>query len=108
DRMLELRSQKTPDDMSDKEILECVIGRRSIRIKGWARSPTTNTQTDTPNSTNGRPTYAELCVELTTMKNRLHEVEGGLDECHQVLRSQGFMPHSNSGLVSDQSSGPTS
>ncbi|PON33996.1 hypothetical protein TorRG33x02_354010 [Trema orientale] len=108
DCMLELRSQNTPEDMSDKDILECVLGRHYVRLKGWTRSPTTNTQTDTPDSTNGRPNYAELCAELTTTKNRLYEVEGGLDECRQVLQSQGYMPPPSSGLVSDQSSVPAS
>ncbi|POO01075.1 hypothetical protein TorRG33x02_032580 [Trema orientale] len=108
DCMLELRSQNTPEDMSDKDILEHVLGCHSVRLKGWARSPTIDTQTDIPDSTNGRPTYTELCAELTAMKNRLHEVEGSLDECRQVLRGQGYMPPPSSGLVSDQSSGPAS
>ncbi|PON97606.1 hypothetical protein TorRG33x02_065160 [Trema orientale] len=42
DRMLELRSQNFPEDMSDKDILERVLGHHSVRLKGWARSLTTN------------------------------------------------------------------
>ncbi|PON45139.1 hypothetical protein TorRG33x02_329450, partial [Trema orientale] len=69
DCMLELRSQNTPEDIFDKDILERVISRHSVQCKGWARSSTTNTQIDTPDSNNGRPTYAELCAELTATKN---------------------------------------
>ncbi|PON77432.1 hypothetical protein PanWU01x14_025930 [Parasponia andersonii] len=72
------------------------------------RDPLLPTQTDSPDSTNWRLTYVEFCAELTATRNRLHEVEGDLDECHQVLGNQGYMPPSSSGLVSDQSSGPTS
>ncbi|PON39455.1 hypothetical protein PanWU01x14_304880 [Parasponia andersonii] len=60
DRMLELRSQNTPEEMSDKEIMERVLGRHSVRLKGWPRSPSTSTQTDASDSTDRCPSYGLL------------------------------------------------
>ncbi|PON91225.1 hypothetical protein TorRG33x02_130410 [Trema orientale] len=106
DRMLELKSQNTLEDISDKDIMECILGHHFVRLRGWARSLSTSTQTDASESTNRCPSYDELLTELATTRNRLKEVKGGLDECHQVLRGQGFMPApSNPSHISYQNFG---
>ncbi|PON91151.1 hypothetical protein TorRG33x02_129670 [Trema orientale] len=103
-----LRAQHPPNVLTYKEIMERVLDRHSVRLTGWARSFSTSTQTDASDYTDRRPSYEEHLVELPTTRNRLKEVEGGLDEYRQVLRGQGLMSTpSNLSLISDQNSGPT-
>ncbi|PON43024.1 hypothetical protein PanWU01x14_276800 [Parasponia andersonii] len=103
DRMLEWRSQNTPEEMSDKEIMERVLGHHFVRLRGWARFSSTSTQTDASDSTDRRPSYEELLVELATIRYRLKEIEVGFDECRQVLRSQGLtLAPSNPDPISDR------
>ncbi|PON80403.1 hypothetical protein TorRG33x02_234070 [Trema orientale] len=89
DRVMVLRAQHPPNVLTYKEIMERVLDRHSVHLTGHS-------------------SYEEHLVELSTTRNRLKEVERGLDECRQVLRGQGrmFAP-SNLSPISDQNFGPT-
>ena len=81
-----LRAEHTPNVLSDKEIMEHVLGRHSVRLSGWGRSTSHSTTTSDSGKTQ-RPTYEELAKRLDTTQQQLHEVVEGLDECRQVLGS---------------------
>ena len=83
--------------MFDKDILERILGRHSVLLRGWVRSPCTSTQTDASKSSSDHHSYADLLIELNDMKNRLHEVV-------EVLRVQDIMPPAPLTYVSDLSS----
>ena len=104
--MIALRAEHTPDVLSDKEIMERVLGRHSVRLSGWGRSTTSSTATSDSGRTR-RPTYEELAEQLNTTRQQLHEVVEGLDECRQVLRQHNLMPPPRPRTsISDQNSGP--
>ena len=97
--MIELRSQHIPREMFDKEILDCVLGCYSIGLKGWARSPSTSTQTNASDSSTNHSSYVKLASQLFAIQDRLCEVE-------EILRLQGLMPPSPPTHASDQHSRP--
>jgi hypothetical protein len=65
--MMKLRKEHTEESMSDKLILEKVLGRKSVRLNGWGRDPATSHTNGTTNKSK-RPTYDELVDELETLK----------------------------------------
>ena len=106
ERMIALRAEHSPDVLSDKEIMERVLGRRSVRLSGWGRSTSGSTATSDSGRTR-RPTYEELAELLNTTQQQLHDVVEGLDECRQVLRQHNLMPPPPPRTsVSDQNSAP--
>ena len=105
--MIALSAEHTPHVLSDKEIMECVIGCHSVRLSGWGRSTTSSTATSDSSRTR-RPTYEELAEQLNTTRQQLYEVVEGLDECRQVLWQHNLMPPPQPRTsISDQNSGPT-
>ncbi|PON98880.1 hypothetical protein TorRG33x02_051170, partial [Trema orientale] len=67
DRMMGLRAEHTPEVLSDKKIMERVLGRHSVRLGGWGRSPSGSTATsDMDSGEPHRPTYDELAERLTS------------------------------------------
>lgn len=68
--MLKLRKEHTDEEsMSDKMILEKVLGRKSVRLNGWGRDPvTSHTNGGTSVRTSKRPKYDELVDEVETLK----------------------------------------
>ncbi|PON75507.1 hypothetical protein PanWU01x14_041320 [Parasponia andersonii] len=93
DRMIALRAEHTPEVLSDKDIMEHILGRHSIYLKGWGQSPSGSTATSDMNSGEPRrPTYDELAKRLTSTQQQLFEVVEGLNECRQVLREHNLMP----------------
>ncbi|PON91089.1 hypothetical protein TorRG33x02_131200, partial [Trema orientale] len=105
--MLQLRQHNPPENMTDKDILEKVLGRQSVRLFGWGRSPSTSDATCTSEES-GRPTYAQLLEDLNIYKFRFQELEGDVELMRQALISKNIMPPSSRPHVSDQSSGPSS
>lgn len=92
----------SPEQMSDKEIMEKVLGRQSNRLFGWGRSPSKSQGTH--NQTSRRPTHDELKeVEAKYVQtlNQLEEVnanyealKGELDWIRQLLIDRNIMSHS--------------
>ncbi|PON49271.1 hypothetical protein PanWU01x14_231460 [Parasponia andersonii] len=106
--MIALRAEHTPEVLSDKDIMEHILGRHSVYLKGWGQSPSGSTATSDMNSGEPRhPTYDELDKRLTSTQQQLFEVVEGLNECRQVLREHNLMPPQRcKTTVSDQNSGP--
>ncbi|KAL5555526.1 hypothetical protein UlMin_037762 [Ulmus minor] len=92
EEMMQLRLDNTPETMTDKNILERVLGRQSIHLFGWF----------------GCPTYDELVEDLNKYKSRFEKLEGDVDMMRQVLISKNLMPPSLRPHISDHSSGPSS
>ncbi|KAL5568138.1 hypothetical protein UlMin_024713 [Ulmus minor] len=107
EEMMQLRTENTLDTMTDKEILERVLGRQSVRLFGWGRSPSTSEATYTSDES-GRPTYDQLVEDLNKYKSRFEELEGDVDMMRQVLISKNLLPPISHPHISDNSSGPSS
>ena len=81
-----MRAEHPLEVLSDKEIMEHVLGRESVRLRGWGRSPSSFTATSETNSGQPRrPTYAQLVEELNSTHEWINNHMEGLDECRQVL-----------------------
>ncbi|KAL8204987.1 hypothetical protein R6Q57_010610 [Mikania cordata] len=66
--MIKLRKQHSVESMSDKLILEKVLGRSSVRLHGWGRDPSICSNTTCTNQKLKHPTYNELVNEVETLK----------------------------------------
>ncbi|KAL8252194.1 hypothetical protein R6Q59_035887 [Mikania micrantha] len=66
--MIKLRKQHSVESMSDKLILEKVLGRSSVRLHGWGRDPTVGSNTTGANQKLNQVTYNELVDEVETLK----------------------------------------
>ncbi|KAL8211380.1 hypothetical protein R6Q57_005817 [Mikania cordata] len=66
--MIKLRKQHSVESMSDKLILEKVLGRSSVRLHGWGRDPTVGSNTTGANQNLNQVTYNELMDEGETLK----------------------------------------
>nr|KAJ0201257.1 hypothetical protein LSAT_V11C600324930 [Lactuca sativa] len=71
--------------MSDKLILENVIGRSSVRLFGWGRDSVVASNIAGSTDKSKHPSYNKLVDELETMK-REHEV------MKQILIKKNIMP----------------
>ncbi|KAK1357569.1 hypothetical protein POM88_050825 [Heracleum sosnowskyi] len=89
DKMMDIRQCYSPEEMSDKEIMETVLGRHSVYLRGWGRSSgTTNNETDGTTIKSNQPSYEELVQRLNEATNRL-------DEVVNVLCRNNLMPQPN-------------
>ena len=83
---MSLREVYSPDELSDKEIMEAVLGRHSIYLRGWGRSSsTTNNKGHETTTESTQPSYQELVEQLNEANNRL-------DEVVDILRQNNLMP----------------
>ena len=72
---MELRGQHPAEELSDKEIMERVLGRDSVYLRGWGRSSTVTTSTShRENIVSNQPTYDELLERLNATNEQLSEV----------------------------------
>ncbi|KAM6589518.1 hypothetical protein CsatA_012123 [Cannabis sativa] len=99
EKMIQLRQDNPPEKMSDKEILEQVLGRHSVRLFGWGRSPNISETTST-SSDPDRPSYSRL-MELYL------DLRGELDTMRQALIAKEIILPSTNTHASDHSSGPS-
>lgn len=76
--MLQLRQENTAEEMTDKVIMEKVLGRHSNRLCGWGRSASKSQKT-THNEGSGRPTYAQALAELEKVKENNAEANRELE-----------------------------
>lgn len=84
--MMHLRETFTPEEMSDKKIMERVLGRKSVYLRGWGRSPNTNDIPGACASTKtNQPSYQELLQKFNDATTRL-------DEVFSILRQKNLMP----------------
>lgn len=83
---MSLRDSFSPEEMSDKEIMERVLGRHSVYLRGWGRSTdTTNNPRHGTTSESNQPSYHELVQQLNEANYRL-------DEVVNILRQNNLMP----------------
>ncbi|KAM6547717.1 hypothetical protein CsatB_019393 [Cannabis sativa] len=99
EKMIQLRQDNPPEKMSDKEILEQVLGRHFVRLFGRGRSPNISETTST-SSDPDRPSYSQL-MELYL------DLRGELDTMRQTLIAKEIMLPSTNTHASDHSSGPS-
>ncbi|KAF4402814.1 hypothetical protein G4B88_010266 [Cannabis sativa] len=99
EKMIQLRQDNPPEKMSDKEILEQVLGRHFVRLFGQGRSPNISETTSTSSDPN-RPSYSQL-MELYL------DLRGELDTMRQTLIAKEIMLPSTNTHASDHSSGPS-
>lgn len=92
---MNLRSSYSPEELSDKDIMETVLGRRSVYLRGWGRSVSgTINNSDNGTTEPNQPSYQEIVQQLNEANNRLHEV-------FDILRHNNLMPPPSA----DQTSG---
>lgn len=84
---MNIREIYSPEEMSDKEILEAVLGRHSVYLRGWGRSSGTTNNNKAHGTTieSDQPSYQELV-------HRLNEANNRLDEVVNVLCQNNLMP----------------
>lgn len=86
--MIKLREENpNPALMSDKVILEKILGRSSVRLNGWGRDPLTSQRKGsiTKKSKENRPSYDELVDEVQVLK-------GVVATLSQVLIDNNMLP----------------
>ncbi|KAL8245678.1 hypothetical protein R6Q59_006894 [Mikania micrantha] len=66
--MIKLRKQHSVESMSDKLILEKVLGRSSVRLHDWGRDPSICSNNTCTNQKLKHHTYNELVNEVETLK----------------------------------------
>lgn len=97
DHMMNLREAYSPEEMSDKEIMEAVLGRHSVYLRGWGRSScTTNNKGHGTTTESNQPSYQELAQQLSEANNRL-------DEVFDILRQNNLMPQSKTSPTNEVS-----
>lgn len=91
--MLQLRRDNTPNQMSDKKIMEKVLGRESNRLSGWGRSPKKSEATCMGGSSRPTNTRAlnEIEAKYAALKDELMKIQQSLID-HGVLPPSSF-PH---------------
>lgn len=117
--MLQLRRDNPPEVMTDKAILEKVLGRQSNRLHGWGRSPSKSQRTR--NEGSSRPTYAQALAELKEMKADYAEARRELEDVkadhaslkgdflkiRQQLLDENVLSHPSSPRAPSNYSGPS-
>ncbi|CAH9130514.1 unnamed protein product [Cuscuta epithymum] len=70
EEMMQLRRDNPPEKLTDKQILENVLGRQSVRLFGWGRSPSGSKRSKNDSNL---PTYSELVGTVEMMRKLLIE-----------------------------------
>ncbi|KAK1364081.1 hypothetical protein POM88_039642 [Heracleum sosnowskyi] len=87
DKRMDIRNTYSPEEMSDKEIMEAVLGRHSVYLQGWGRSSgTTNNKTDGTTTKSNQLSYQELVQRVNEANSRLDQVVNVL--CQNSLMAQ--------------------
>ncbi|KAL8120311.1 hypothetical protein AgCh_017469 [Apium graveolens] len=88
DDMITLRENFTPEEKSDKQIMERVLGRHSVYLRGWGRSCATDNPSHRVFTEPNQPSYQELLQQFNDTNNRLNEVVS-------ILRQNNLMPQTS-------------
>lgn len=89
DNMMTLRENFTPEEKSDKQIMERVLGRHSVYLRGWGRCTGTNDDSGHRVLTEpNQPSYQELLQQFNDTNTRLNEVV-------DILRQNNLMPQTS-------------
>ncbi|KAK1355923.1 hypothetical protein POM88_049179 [Heracleum sosnowskyi] len=65
DKMMDIRQSYSLEEISDKEIVETLLGRYSVYLRGCGRfSGTSNNKTDGTTIKSNQPSYQELVQQL--------------------------------------------
>ncbi|KAK1415276.1 hypothetical protein QVD17_31054 [Tagetes erecta] len=78
--MMKLRNEHSVEAMSDKSIIEKVLGRNSVRLNGWGRDPVIASNTPGMTQNSKRPTYDELVDTIIKVNGRCEIMEQALIE----------------------------
>ncbi|XP_076904199.1 uncharacterized protein LOC143559547 [Bidens hawaiensis] len=82
--MMKLRNEHSLESMSDKSIIENILGRSSVRLHGWGRDPVIGSNTMGTTQKSKRLTYEELVDALETIKDKCATMEQTLIE-HNIM-----------------------
>ncbi|KAK1374808.1 hypothetical protein POM88_031001 [Heracleum sosnowskyi] len=88
DDMMTLRENFTPEEKSDKQIMERVLGRHSVYLRGWGRCAGTTDNSGHPVTEPNQPSYQELLQKFNDTNTRLNEVAN-------ILRQNNLMPQTS-------------
>lgn len=99
--MMQLRQDNPPERMSDKIILEKVLGRQSNRLSGWGRSPSESQATCIGGSS--RSTNAQAVNELKVLKAEHQALKDDFMKMRQLLIERDILPHSSLPPIEDNS-----
>ncbi|KAK1383579.1 hypothetical protein POM88_021314 [Heracleum sosnowskyi] len=88
DDMMTLRENFTPEEKSDKQIMERVLGRHSVYLRGWGRCAGTTDNSGHPVIEPNQPSYQELLQNFNDTNTRLNEVVN-------ILRQNNIMPQTS-------------
>ncbi|KAK1413066.1 hypothetical protein QVD17_34796 [Tagetes erecta] len=80
EEMMKLRNEHSVEAMSDKSIIEKVLGRNSVRLNGWGRDPVIASNTPGITQNSKRPTYDELVDTVIKVNGRCAIMEQALIE----------------------------
>lgn len=90
--MMYLRGQHPPEELSDKEIMERVLGRVSVYLRGWGWSSSVTTSTShRENIVGNQPTYEELVERLNDTTSCLNATNEQLSVVVDILRHNNLM-----------------
>ena len=89
--MKKLRNEHSLESMSDKLIMEKVLGRSSVRLFGWGRDPVVAGNTASSSNNSKRPTYDELVDELGILKEKNATMEQKYAAMEQLLIEKNIM-----------------
>ncbi|KAK1429855.1 hypothetical protein QVD17_12128 [Tagetes erecta] len=85
EEMMKLRNEHSVESMSDKSIIEKVLGRNSVRLHGWGRDPVIASNIVGMNQNSKRPTYDELVDTIKKLNGRCAYMEQALIE-NNIMR----------------------
>ncbi|KAL4585273.1 hypothetical protein LXL04_009889 [Taraxacum kok-saghyz] len=91
EEMKKLRNEHSLESMSDKLIMEKVLGRSSVRLFGWGRDPVVAGNTASSSNNSKRPTYDELVDELGILKEKNATMEQKYATMEQLLIEKNIM-----------------
>ncbi|KAI3717301.1 hypothetical protein L1987_68841 [Smallanthus sonchifolius] len=83
--MMKLRNQHSVESMSDKSILEKVLGRSSVHLNWWGRDLVIASNTMGTTQKSKCPTYDKVVNELETLKAKWASME-------EILIEKNIMP----------------
>ncbi|XP_057771575.1 uncharacterized protein LOC130992830 isoform X3 [Salvia miltiorrhiza] len=103
--MMQLRRDNPPDEMTDKEIIEKVLGRQSVRLNGWGRSPSKSRGECSQGSI--RPSYEQLRDELDENREHVKTLEDRIRMLEERLENNSAHNSSIRRAPSDHASAPS-
>ena len=89
--MIELRDMYSVEEMTYYDIMEQVLGRESVRLKGWGRIPSSSS------SATDATSHPPECVpsQFEQLLEKVAHLEGAFTGVQSVLHAHGLVPPSH-------------